>query len=96
MRVRSRLLWGYPLPPEGTSHTLRVFYRKESESSMKNPERLGRFAETALVLVRRDHVARVIVNANYGIVRIVRSKTKVLYRPDWQALKIMGKRSKVI
>jgi hypothetical protein len=63
---------------------------------MKNPERLGRFAETALVLVRRDHVARVIVNANYGIVRIVRSKTKVLYRPDWQALKIMGKRSKVI
>ena len=22
---------------------------------------------------------------------IVRSKTKVLYRPDWQALRIMGK-----
>ena len=28
--------------------------------------------------------------------RFVRSKTKVLYRPDWQALRIMGKRSKVI
>ena len=28
--------------------------------------------------------------------RMVRSKTKVLYRPDWQALRIMGKRSKVI
>jgi hypothetical protein len=26
----------------------------------------------------------------------VSSKTKVLYRPDWQALRIMGKRSKVI
>ena len=28
--------------------------------------------------------------------RFVRNKTKVLYRPDWQALRIMGKRSKLI
>jgi hypothetical protein len=35
---------------------------------MKNPERLGRFAETALVLVRSDHVARFIANANHSIV----------------------------
>ncbi len=28
--------------------------------------------------------------------QFVRSKTKVLYRPDWQALRMMGKRSKVI
>jgi hypothetical protein len=73
MRVRPRLyepciLWGYPLPLEGTSHTLRVFYRKESESSMKNPERLGRFAETALVLVRFDHITRFIDYANHSIV----------------------------
>ena len=28
--------------------------------------------------------------------RFAESKTKVLYHPDWQALRIMGKRSKVI
>ena len=28
--------------------------------------------------------------------RFAESKTKVLYHPDWQAARIMGKRSKVI
>jgi hypothetical protein len=53
------------------------------------------------MLVRFDHVASYIVNANHSIIfavlfrRFVRSKTKVLYRPDWQALRIIGKRSKI-
>jgi hypothetical protein len=35
---------------------------------MKNPQRLGRFTELARVLVRFDHVASIIINANHGIV----------------------------
>ena len=34
---------------------------------MKNPECLGRFAELASVLLRFDHLARIIVNANHSI-----------------------------
>ena len=34
---------------------------------MKNPKRLGPFAEITRVLVRFDHFASGIVNANHGI-----------------------------
>ena len=55
----------YPHPRAAHGPSLN---RNASErSSMKNPERLGRFAELARVLVRFNHVASLIVNANHSV-----------------------------
>jgi hypothetical protein len=76
MRRVNQLLFfmSYPHPRQRQDP---IFNRKASErSSMKIPRsfypskpvfRLGRFAEIPGVLVRFDHVARIIVNANHSL-----------------------------
>jgi hypothetical protein len=64
-RAPLMFIMSYPHPRQPT---FRFLNPKASErSSMKNPECLGRFAELARVLVRLDHVARYILNANHRV-----------------------------
>jgi hypothetical protein len=58
-------IMSYP-PPQGTAHGLISNPNANERSSIKIPERLGRFAEVARMLVRFDHVAGRVVNADDG------------------------------
>ena len=62
------LSYGVILSPRKEQATRSECFIAKKASSMKNPERLGRFAETALVLVRFDHITRFIDYANHSIV----------------------------